>query len=216
MSTILEGHDTAKILIDKDEALKIIKDTHLTEDTKQLILVLDHQFSFWEKDSRGKWKIDFATYCGYGRNGICDSTEKQEGDGRTPSGLYTLDKAFGIAGNPGSLMEYRQVTENSYWSGEKEGYNTWEEVEPNTKDMSASEHLIDYEVPYKYVFNIDYNSHPAVYGKGSAIFLHCRKADTWKTGGCIAIGKEWMLHLLRRCNYGTKILILPSAQSEQA
>ena len=47
-----------------------------------------------------------------GRNGI--SSDKREGDGATPAGLYSLRRAFGNAEDPGSLLPYRQLEPNDY------------------------------------------------------------------------------------------------------
>ena len=34
--------------------------------TKQIILVVDHNISFWEKDAQGHWNRKLSAYCGYG------------------------------------------------------------------------------------------------------------------------------------------------------
>lgn len=60
-----------------------------------------------------------------GYNGI--SYNSREGDGKTPAGVYSFGIGFGIAGNPGSNIGYRQVTANDYWVDDVNSpyYNKW-------------------------------------------------------------------------------------------
>lgn len=167
---------------------------------EQLIRVKGHRLSFWEDG-----KMIFETYCGYGRNGF--TSEKREGDGCTPLGTFTLPLAFGTVRNPGTALEYRQIGPLSYWSGEKEHYNRWVELESDSAPMSASERLADYPTQYRYAMFIGYNAEEPEWGRGSAIFLHCRASDHWSTAGCISIARAKMLRLLRECRPGVKITI---------
>jgi len=175
--------------------------------TPQIVLVEDHTLSLWNRTADGNWEMAFATYCGYGRNGM--SLNRHEGDKTTPIGAFPLTVAFGIADDPGAAMPYRKVTPNSYWSGEKQDYNTWVEVEPGSRRMRNSEHLITYTVPYQYCFAIGFNIDPMVVGKGSAIFLHCKGENGWSTAGCVSVEQPVMVELLRRCHVGTRIIIVP-------
>jgi len=204
---------TNVVKIDEDATRSVLMATESARTASQIVLVQDSVCSFWEIGSNS-WNLTFATKCGFGRNGFVSASSKVEGDGKTPTGEYTLTTPFGIATDPGSIMAYRQVTSNSYWSGEEEDYNTWVEVEDGTRDMSHSEHLIDYAVPYRYAMVIDYNSNPVVYGRGSAIFLHCKKTDTWATGGCISLTSDHVLYLIRNCRLNTRIVIKSSTVAE--
>ena len=58
-----------------------------------------------------------------------------------------------------------------------------------------AEHLSDYEKTYSYALVIEYNMHPKVLGKGSAIFLHVKNKEY--TEGCVAISKEDMKFVLQ-------------------
>jgi len=200
--------------IDEDATRSVLLATESAQTASQIVLVQDSVCSFWELDSC-TWRLTFATKCGFGRKGFASASRKVEGDRKTPTGEYTLTTPFGIASDPGSCMGYRQVTDNSYWSGEREDYNTWVEVEPGTRDMRHSEHLIDYTVSYQYGFFIDYNSDPAVYGRGSAIFLHCKDTNKWSTAGCIALTSEHTRYLMRNCRPGTRIVIKSASVPEE-
>ena len=91
----------------------------------------------------------------------------------TPVGTFTIDKAFGLADNPGCQMEYTKVDENYYWSGDSK--NHFNEL-VNIKDIpdldtENSEHIADFDYAYQYVLNMGYNSECEV-EKGFAFFLH--------------------------------------------
>lgn len=195
---------------DKDtERLKELKT--LPKDVKQVILVQDYKLSLWNrKDCKeGKeccgWEKAFEAPCYYGRNGL--NADRHDGDGTTPIGLFKVLYSFGNAPDPGSAMTYRQINKTTYWSGEKEDYNTWVEVEPGTRDMKHSEYLFRYKVSYKYAMAIDFNTNPVVYGKGFAIFIHCDYPGDDSTAGCIAIAEEYMLRLVKECKEGTYLWV---------
>ena len=43
----------------------------------------------------------------YGRNGA--STEKKEGDGKTPEGTFGITMVFGLLESPGSILPYHRL-----------------------------------------------------------------------------------------------------------
>ena len=186
-------------------AAKLVSGSAAAARTDQIVLVVDHELSFWQKGTDGQFSRVFYSYCGYGRSGFTSPAERVEGDGSTPIGSYPLTYAFGIASNPGTSMEYRQVTKDSYWSGDPEDYNQW--TETNTRSMPNSEHLIDYQDAYQYAMVIGYNMNPVTAGKGSGIFLHCKRTGHWYTAGCVSIPEPLMKELLQKCHAGAWILI---------
>lgn len=144
-------------------------------------------------DEAGLWQQDFDKIQGHtGRNGV--TSGKAEGDKSTPAGLYTLTQAFGVEADPGSLLSYRRVTQDSYWVDDPNStyYNQWVEGTAG-KDWNSAEHLADYAEQYAYAVAIDYNMSSPVAGKGSAIFLHC---GTRATAGCVSVPRSDMLKLL--------------------
>jgi D-alanyl-D-alanine dipeptidase len=66
---------------------------------------------------------------------------------------------------------------------------------------------------YKYGVVIEYNMHPIVKGKGSAIFLH-----VWKSGdstlGCVSMSEEMILSILGWLDPAKKPLIIMGTESE--
>jgi L,D-peptidoglycan transpeptidase YkuD (ErfK/YbiS/YcfS/YnhG family) len=150
-----------------------------------------------EKDENGVWKQIMTTPGFIGKNGL---GKEAEGDGKTPIGTFSFNCAFGIAEDPGCAIEYHQVNEDDYWSGDQhKGFHYNEMVsikdlpDLNTED---SEHLVDYPYQYQYCLNISYNEKGKA-GLGSAIFLHCFGPLKPYTGGCVAIPKDQMLTVMQ-------------------
>ncbi len=113
-------------------------------------------------------------------------------DAYTPIGTFTIDKAFGLADDPGCQMKYTKVDDNYYWSGDtREGMHFNELV--NVKDVpdldtESSEHISDYDYAYQYVLNMGYNSE-CEEEKGFAFFFHCFRVNRTYTGGCVGVRK---------------------------
>ena len=187
--------------LDERTLADILANTQTAQKTNQIILVVDHNFSLWNKTTEGWWRRDMETYCGYGRNGF--SANRHAGDKTTPVGAFPVLYAFGNAPNPGTALAYKNITPYSYLSAEKSTYNTW--IESAYK--ISGEHLIDY-YQYKYAMNIGFNINPVIYGKGSAIFLHCKSYNRWWTSGCISLAEKDMIELLQRSYEGEYIIIV--------
>ena len=145
------------------------------------------------KDEDGNWMQVLSTPGFVGKNGLCLDADHAEGCGQTPIGVYRFNKAFGIASDPGCRMEYIQVGEDTYWSGdENEHYNEMVNINDYPDlDMTNSEHIVDYAYQYQYCLNISFNEEGTA-GRGSAIFLHCFGPVKPYTGGCVAIPENIM------------------------
>lgn len=167
----------------------------------QILEVCGSRFRFVEGED-----TVFECRCGHGRNGF--SSDKREGDGKTPVGTFPIEFAFGLEEPPACLLPFRKITPFSYWSGEAEDYNSWVESEPGKRDMSLSEHLADYPVEYRFAFSIGYNTEARKWGLGSAIFLHCKGARKWNTAGCISLPEGRIRTLMARLRPGTVIKII--------
>ncbi len=156
------------------------------------------------KKSGGKWKQVLSCDAYVGKNGI---NKTKEGDMKTPTGLYHFTKLMGIAKNPGTILSYHRIDSNDYWCGGKNYYNQFvdEDKQKHNCSKTNDEHLIEYTTAYQYLAALDYNSEN-VYGKGSAIFLHCRTANNY-TAGCIAVDKSVMKKLMKKIDSNTVIII---------
>ena len=180
---------------DFSETPQWIKNLPAAKTANQLLVVAGINqttawISFHEKDSSGNWQQIMTTPGFIGKNGL---GKIKEGDNKTPVGTFVIDRAFGIAEDPGCAMPYTQVDENIYWSGDfNYKYNQWVDIRENPNlDKANSEHIIDYNPHYIYCLNIGYNKENIV-GKGSALFIHCFDPAKPYTGGCVALPKDKM------------------------
>ncbi len=149
--------------------------------------------SMHQRDQDGSWKQILSTPGFVGKNGLCLDADHREGCAQTPVGVYSFNKAFGIAADPGCAIPYFQVDENTYWSGDPDRqYNQMVDIR-DVPDlvMDDSEHIVDYVYQYQYCLNISFNE-DGTPGRGSAIFLHCFGPLKPYTGGCVALPENIM------------------------
>lgn len=171
--------------------------TKTAEKTDQILLLVDHILTLWEKKDR--WTCVYCSYAGYGRSGLLE--DRREGDGTTPVGDFALPLAFGIRENPGTALPWKDVTEHAYWA---DAGNAWTESEQPV----PGEHLASYDPQYRYAVFIAYNADPFIPGKGSAIFLHVKNDADWKTAGCVSVTEKNMIRLLQSLRPGARMLIV--------
>lgn len=168
-------------------------------DCRQLVVVEssgnEAVVSFYEKQDSGLWQDTGLTVSGWvGVNGVDEKS--QEGDGKTPYGLFSVGEAFYIGEEPETGLNSFQVTENTYWVDDPQSVYYNQKVEgTENKDWNSAEHMISYYQSYKYGFVVNFNMDPIVPGKGSAIFFHCGTAPT---AGCVAVPESSVLSYLER------------------
>lgn len=158
--------------------------------------------------SNGKWRPAFESKGFVGKGGV--GRNKKEGDGKTPTGVFTINRAFGIKNNPGSNLPYTKVGKDDYWVDDPASvhYNTWAKGSVPNRDWKSAEHLITETRAYAYAAVIEYNTNPIVKGAGSAIFLHCSKGRP--TAGCVSVPEADMVRLLKFLQPGDIIAIMDS------
>lgn len=142
----------------------------------------------------GVWTETLSCSARVGRNGITSS--KREGDGKTPSGIYSFGQAFGVAGNPVTSRRWLQVNNNHYWVDDVNSsyYNKLVDASQTGIQWSSAEHLISYPTAYRYAIAINYNT-ACTRGAGSAIFLHCSTGGS--TAGCVSVSQSNMIRILQ-------------------
>lgn len=195
------GYVSADYITDKLPSSWVSK-LDVAQGVSQMIVVtadkmgtIDVTVSMHTKDENGVWVENYSTPGQIGRNGL---GKEKEGDGKTPIGIFTFTKAFGILPNPGiTSMPYLQVDETHHWVDDPESkyYNqcvSTREVEP---DWNSTEHLYKYVGDYNYSLATSYNKECTPY-VGCAIFLHCTVKNFRPTAGCIAIPEEYMLQTM--------------------
>lgn len=140
------------------------------------------------KNSDGAYKQVKTASGAVGYNGI--SSSKREGDGKTPAGVYSLGKGFGVKSKPSSFSgSWAKVTKDDVWvdgKGGPKGYNTMKKK----SDGYSGEDM--YQTPaYNYGQVINYNT-SNIADKGSAIFLHVN-TGSGKTAGCVSVTQSYLL-----------------------
>lgn len=141
-----------------------------------------------------------------GRGGI--RTNKREGDGGTPRGIFHPRKLWWRADRhrrPRSFLATRAIAPTDAWCEDPKDrhYNRPIHVGRDHKGdrLTRADHL------YDFIVEIDHNTRPRVAGRGSAIFLHLARDNFGPTAGCVAMTKSAMLRLLRRLGPRTRIVI---------
>ncbi|MEI6088406.1 MAG: L,D-transpeptidase family protein [Bacteroidota bacterium] len=201
--------------INKKEVLRIVENYKLHVDSiQQLLLVLNDNDTSNKamlialEKKNDKWKIKFdPMLASIGRNGFALTGKKQEGDGKSPTGLYLLGQLFTYENTVNTSLPFIQTTEDDKWIDDSnhQDYNKY--IKGNTT-ASSFEHLLLSGIYYKYCTVIEYNTNPVVKGKGSAIFFHVADANYSPTAGCVAIKETDMDKILKWLNPNFKRAIL--------
>ena len=189
--------------IHKKEIFQIIK-----ANIEKLITVQQLVLAINDSDSSNKaivvalerknkrWKIKLsAVEASIGKNGFALAAEKQEGDGKSPTGIFALGQLFTYEASVNTPLNYIQTNAEDKWIDDPnhENYNTYIRGNTNAKSF---EHLKLSSIDYKYCMVIEYNTHPVIKGKGSAIFFHLATPSYDPTAGCVAIKESDMDKIL--------------------
>ena len=153
-----------------------------------------------EKNKDGKWRQLIATPGFIGLDGLGNANIN---DCYTPVGTFTVDKAFGLADDPGCQLEYTKVDDTYYWSGDpKNHFNELVSVRDVPElDTENSEHIADFDFAYQYVLNMGYNSECEV-EKGFGFFFHSFRVNRPYTGGCVAVPESVMKYIMQHIKPG--------------
>ncbi len=194
----------------------------IISDAKQILLVYEHKgilssryYLYAGKRTEKGFKLVFEPIQAViGKNGFASEGTKREGDGRTPAGIYELNRAFGYDKSVNTKMNYRQVLDNDIWIDDPKApdYNQWTKTGKTT--ARSFENLKRKDDQYKYVIVIEYNTNPVIKGRGSAIFLHVWKAHNKPTAGCVAVSETDMLKILGWLDPAARPVIILDAPQE--
>jgi L,D-peptidoglycan transpeptidase YkuD (ErfK/YbiS/YcfS/YnhG family)/D-alanyl-D-alanine dipeptidase len=143
--------------------------------------------------------------------------KNEEGDQKSPVGIFTLGSAFGSCPAPeGMNYPYRMVTMEDYWvdDSRSKSYNRWVRYkEGYWKDWNSAECLGRETTAYKYGVIINYNSARQP-GKGSAIFLHVQSGENSPTQGCTAVSEEDMVRILQWLYFDKQPVIIQGSWAD--
>ena len=189
--------------INKKEVIDLIKaNKEKLNNIEQLVVAINNNDSAdkaiviaLEKVNK-KWKIKLGpVQASIGRTGFALPGEKIEGDGKSPTGIFDLGQLYTYEASVKTSLPFIQTNSEDKWIDDPnhENYNT--HIRGNTTAKSF-EHLKLSSIDYKYCMVIEYNTHPVVKGKGSAIFFHLADANYSPTAGCVAIKESDMDQIL--------------------
>jgi len=159
-----------------------------------------------------KIKKHFLYYKGYklkcavGKSGI--SNIKKEGDLSTPKGIYKISTLYYRKDKIKKFkckIKKKIIKKNMGWCDDMRSSKYNQEI--TFPYNYSAEKLYRKDRKYDLLFDIGYNTQPAIKGKGSAIFLHLSDKKYKPTKGCIAILKKDFLKILPLIRKNTKILI---------
>lgn len=162
---------------------------------KQLVLTLaldqtSHpaQVYAFEK-KQGQWIKAYGPFeAVIGERGITD--RKEEGDRKTPQGLYPLLQVFGLENHRVQPMPFIPIHEHLEAVDDplSQYYNQIVDRRSiSMPDWSSSEKMQKVGLPYEIGVVIGYNTCKPLPGKGSCIFMHVYSSLNSGTAGCTAI-----------------------------
>jgi L,D-peptidoglycan transpeptidase YkuD (ErfK/YbiS/YcfS/YnhG family) len=134
-----------------------------------------------------------------------------EGDGTTPIGAFAIGPVlYGVAPNPGVRYPYHRLVCGDWWDEDpaSPGYNTLRHVPCGTRPSfgGSSEALWRSTRAYAHFALVEYNTSPAVPGRGSAIFVHADLGHP--TNGCISLPPSELVALLRWLRPASRPLVV--------
>ncbi|RMG61635.1 MAG: hypothetical protein D6722_19455 [Bacteroidetes bacterium] len=142
---------------------------------------------------------------GWGR-GIQDFTSrpgpvKQEGDLKSPAGVFSLGEAFGYADPQAATFikaPYTHVTAVTMCIEDTASahYNRILDEGAETPDWNSTDHMLRQDDLYEWGMFVNHNRPGPVPGGGSCIFLHVWRQNDSGTAGCTAMPKVRMRELL--------------------
>jgi L,D-peptidoglycan transpeptidase YkuD (ErfK/YbiS/YcfS/YnhG family) len=174
-----------------------------TQGSRQLVTVnaprgaTSASLQLWQRRGRCWRAVDRPWTARVGRSGLSET--KREGDGATPTGTFRIaSTSYGIAPDPGVRGPYHRLVCGDWWDEDPGSatYNTFRHVPCSARPAfgGASEALWRISPQYRHFVVLEYNAHPVVPGRGSAIFLHVARGPT---AGCVSLPERQLVRLLR-------------------
>jgi len=151
----------------------------------------------YERAAGGAWRaVGGRVGVVVGRMGLASVDAKHEGDGKSPSGIYSLGTAFGFAETADFRVPYRQIRDTTECVDDTAS-RYYNQIVDRDKvpavDWNSSEKMRTIAV-YRWGMFVNYNT-PAQPQRGSCIFLHIMSGAS--TAGCTAMDAQDLDSVLR-------------------
>ncbi|MEM6723605.1 MAG: L,D-transpeptidase family protein [Bacteroidota bacterium] len=145
-------------------------------------------------------------------------TMKQEGDGKSPAGVFRLGTAFGYAKErPVEVqnIDYLSLDESTQCIEDTKSRQYNKIIDPTVveKDFEQSDFMLRDDDLYKWGVFVDHNVEQAPNG-GSCIFLHIWRAANKPTAGCTAMSEENMFKVLQFLNESKSPLLVQVTEAD--
>ncbi|MDD5159281.1 MAG: L,D-transpeptidase family protein [Sulfuricurvum sp.] len=175
--------------------------------SEQLVIVLSPELnatvaSMQRYEMKNQWvKIGHKIPVILGRSGLGYLRDKMplknEGDGRSPAGMFPITSTFGYSEIPNSAMPYYHADEKLICIDDVEDsrYNMFALLDSSTLPKSFEAMRRNDEV-YRNGAVIGYNI-MGEKGRGSCIFIHLNHSDHRPTSGCTAMDEAPLIELLK-------------------
>lgn len=144
--------------------------------------------------------------CIIGLSGI--RFKKREGDKITPKGIFKIEKIFYREDRIERMktsIEKIKISQRMGWSCDSKDTKYNELIKKPHKYFH--ENLKRDDCCYDIILTLNYNSRKKRRYKGSAIFVHCKRAEQQYTDGCIAIEKEYLIEVIKFLSITSKVII---------
>ncbi len=205
------NYSAAELEVDTDNAQlrrEYLQKYRFDDSVNQVLIVThtegwDATASYYEKlDDNDAWTLTFQSGAFIGKG---EMNKTKEGDAKTPYGDYAVTNAFGILSNPGTKLDYIDVTPTTFACDEDcEYYNQIIDTEETGHDCTGEEMYI-YSPEYNYGMTTSYNEENK-YPDGSAVFIHCKGQKPF-TGGCVALDEEDIRTILTTAEPGMRVYL---------
>ncbi len=148
--------------------------------------------------------------CALGPAGVIAASEKREGDGATPLGVWPIRKVLyrpDRGGAPATALPLEAIGETDGWC-DAPGDPAYNRPVGLPYPASAERLWRDDDV-YDLVVVLGHNDDPPVPGLGSAIFLHVARTGYPPTQGCVALARTDLEALLAMAKPGDALAVIP-------
>jgi len=146
--------------------------------------------------------------CAIGRGGMIAATDKREGDGASPIGVWPIRRFVYRADRLALPQTLLPISATQVQDGWCDGADDPLYNQPVTLPYPAStEQMWRDDHVYDLVGILGHNDTPPIAGMGSAIFLHLARPGFTPTEGCIALRLAAMLEVMRHAGPGSALEI---------
>ena len=140
---------------------------------------------------------EHSVRCAIGKGGVRPASDKREGDGASPLGIWPIRYVFyrpDRLSPPETALKLVPLSPDDGWCDDPMSaqYNQYVKLPfaPSHEKLWRDDHV------YDVIVILGHNDDPAVSGMGSAIFMHLARADYSGTEGCVAVALPDMLDFL--------------------